>query len=409
MADDRTTDIWRQLTTLVFLIAALAGPLLVLDARSAAAEAQPRSVFAVDIEYAPGEDGYWIVTNSGVVFSFGDATHFGSAFDFEIHEQVVSMSATPSGDGYWLFTDLGRVFAFGGAPHLGDLSGMTLDGAVIDSVATPTGLGYYMVAEDGGVFAFGDAEFAGSMGGIALDAPVVGLAPDSDNQGYWLVAADGGMFAFDAPFHGSIPQVLPAGGSLNQPVIAMLPQSAGYLLLGRDGGIFNFGQSVFHGSLGADGFVDVSAVAVRADRSGYVMVRESGDVYTFGSATNLGEPDLGRHLADCRPALEGHANETSEIELLRTAVLDVIGPCTGRPVSFTGQCPPSPSPADGEYCFGLILRASSGDSWVLVSGPDTDCYQLVVDERSGRHEIIGAALGTDVFTGPTDVLPTCGR
>jgi hypothetical protein len=103
-----------------------------------------------------------------------------------------------------------------------------------------------MVASDGGIFAFGDARFFGSMGGKKLNAPVQSLVPDGDGEGYWLVASDGGIFAFNAPFRGSM-----GGRPLNKPVSGMVPFGNGYLMVGEDGGIFNFSDRLFLGSLGA--------------------------------------------------------------------------------------------------------------------------------------------------------------
>jgi hypothetical protein len=102
-----------------------------------------------------------------------------------------------------------------------------------------------MVASDGGIFAFGDAAFSGSMGGKKLNAPVQSLVPDGDGHGYWLVASDGGIFAFDAPFRGSM-----GGTRLNKPVVGMVRYGDGYLMVGADGGIFNFSTGPFAGSLG---------------------------------------------------------------------------------------------------------------------------------------------------------------
>jgi hypothetical protein len=127
------------------------------------------------------------------------------------------------------------------------MSGARLNGQVLDSIATPSGRGYYMVAEDGGIFAFGDARFFGSMGGARLNAPVQSLVPDPDGAGYWLVASDGGVFAFEAGFRGSM-----GGARLNRPVTGMVPFGNGYLMVGEDGGIFNFSDKPFYGSLGSN-------------------------------------------------------------------------------------------------------------------------------------------------------------
>jgi ribosomal protein L24E len=125
------------------------------------------------------------------------------------------------------------------------MSRVALAGPVLDSIPTPTGLGYYMVASDGGIFSFGDAKFHGSMGDKKLNAPVQSLVPDSDGVGYWLVASDGGIFAFSAPFKGSM-----GDRKLAKPVTGMVPYGDGYMMVGEDGGIFNFSNKPFDGSLG---------------------------------------------------------------------------------------------------------------------------------------------------------------
>jgi len=202
---------------------------------------------AVDLEPVPGGDGYWILDNSGAVYAFGAAAFHGrvSTGALTAGEEATSLSATPDGGGYWIFTNRGRVLAFGDAPFLGDMSAVKLNGPVLGSVATPTGAGYFMVASDGGIFAFGDAAFAGSMGGKRLNAPVQSLVPDGDGHGYWLVASDGGIFAFDAPFRGSM-----GATKLNKPISGMVRYGDGYLMVGADGGIFDFSTSPFAGSLG---------------------------------------------------------------------------------------------------------------------------------------------------------------
>jgi hypothetical protein len=82
----------------------------------------------------------------------------------------------------------------------------------------------------------------------ALNAPVVGIVATPDGKGYWLVASDGGVFAFgDSSYHGSM-----GGTRLNAPVvgIAATPDGTGYWLAAADGGVFSFGSAQFEGSTG---------------------------------------------------------------------------------------------------------------------------------------------------------------
>jgi hypothetical protein len=201
----------------------------------------------VDVEPTPSGNGALLVDDRGKVTAVGDAAHLPDpdARLLAPGEKVTSLSATPSGAGYWVFTSRGRVMPVGDAPFLGDMSSTRLNGPVLGSIPTPGGRGYYMVASDGGIFAFGDAHFSGSMGGRHLNAPVQSLVPAGDGAGYWLVASDGGIFAFDAPFKGSM-----GGSHLNQPVTGMVRFGDGYLMVARDGGIFDFSSQPFSGSLG---------------------------------------------------------------------------------------------------------------------------------------------------------------
>jgi hypothetical protein len=211
---------------------------------------------AVDIDVSPNGRGYWIATDRGQValcYASGGwacsptwwSQTAPSPYPPSTGSPVTSISVTPSGNGFWLFTEKGAVITYGDAKSFGALSDRILNAPIVDSVATPSGQGYYMVAADGGVFSFGDARFAGSTGDRKLNAPVRSLVPDGDGSGYWLVATDGGIFAFDAPFRGSM-----GATTLNKPVKGMIRYGDGYLMVAEDGGIFNFSDLPFAGSLG---------------------------------------------------------------------------------------------------------------------------------------------------------------
>jgi hypothetical protein len=117
----------------------------------------------------------------------------------------------------------------------------------------------------------------------ALNQPVVGMAPTPDGKGYWLVAADGGVFNFgDAGFFGSMGAV-----RLNQPIVGMAvtPDGGGYWLVASDGGIFNFGNAGFFGSMGAVRLnKPIVGMAATADGGGYWLVASDGGIFNLGDA-----------------------------------------------------------------------------------------------------------------------------
>jgi N-acetylmuramoyl-L-alanine amidase len=191
---------------------------------------------------------------------------------------VVGMAATPDGGGYWLVASDGGIFTFGDASFYGSTGNIALNRPVVGMAATADGKGYWLVASDGGIFTFGDATFNGSTGNIHLNRPMVGMAATPDGHGYWLVASDGGIFTFgDAAFHGSTGNI-----ALNRPVVGMAatPDGRGYWLVASDGGIFTFGDAQFFGSEGgSQPAAPIVGMAATPSGNGYWMV--------LGSPTSL--------------------------------------------------------------------------------------------------------------------------
>ncbi len=167
----------------------------------------------VDMARTPTGKGYWLVAADGGVFSFGDASFYGSAANIRLNQPVVGMAVDSATGGYWLVAADGGVFSFN-APFYGSKGGGHLTSAIVGIAATPDGGGYWITTADGQVLGFGDAAYHGDMAGKPLNQPIVGIASTPTGKGYWLVAADGGVFSFDAPFSGSAANI-----RLNQPVV----------------------------------------------------------------------------------------------------------------------------------------------------------------------------------------------
>ena len=58
----------------------------------------------------------------------------------------------------------GGIFTYGDATFYGSTGGLALNRPIVGMAATPDGKGYWLVAADGGIFAYGDAAFYGSTG-----------------------------------------------------------------------------------------------------------------------------------------------------------------------------------------------------------------------------------------------------
>lgn len=234
-------------------------PLTIVAYNGTSSIAQTFTLNVAEVAVEPGEggviggggssssasSGYRMVGSDGGVFTFGNASYYGSMGGTNLNEPVVGTATDPSTGGYWLVARDGGVFAFN-ASYYGSTGGTRLNSPVVSMAADHETGGYWLVAADGGVFAFGDASFYGSMGSTQLNQSIVGMASDTATGGYWLVGSDGGVFNFNAPMHGSM-----GGIHLNQPIVGMATDSTtgGYWLIGQDGGVFTFNAS-YHGSMG---------------------------------------------------------------------------------------------------------------------------------------------------------------
>jgi hypothetical protein len=92
------------------------------------------------------------------VFAFGDARFAGSCPAIGgCVGSAVAVMPDHSGDGYWVVTSTGHIYSFGDAPSLG-----APDHVTVSAVATPDGEGYWILLGDGRVFGYGDADTLGS-------------------------------------------------------------------------------------------------------------------------------------------------------------------------------------------------------------------------------------------------------
>jgi hypothetical protein len=146
---------------------------------------------------------------------------------------VVDLAPTPDGLGYWLVSASGSVYTFGDARYFGSLSPGALESPVVRLVPTPDGAGYWLLGANGGVSGFGDARFFGPGTTPSPSSPIVDMAPTPDGLGYWLVSASGSVYSFgDAPYAGSAP--VPAGGDPAEKIVSD-PTGDGYWVVDQNG------------------------------------------------------------------------------------------------------------------------------------------------------------------------------
>ena len=109
-----------------------------------------------------------------------------------------------------------------------------------------------------------------------------GIAPTPSGHGYYIVLSDGGVYSFgDAVFHGSTGGNKPDGNDVTGMSLSydLHGKVNGYWLVGSDGGVFTFGDAPFLGSSGGnDGGSPVTNIVTRAGRPAYAWVHQNGGV-----------------------------------------------------------------------------------------------------------------------------------
>jgi hypothetical protein len=265
------------------------------------------SLFYVGVTSAgPAGDGYWSVTDGGVVTPLREApddplpTHYGEiCAPCVLNAPIVGIAGRPAGGGYWLAASDGGIFSYGSAGFYGSLGGMQLNAPIVGIAATPSGSGYWLVARDGGVFTFGNAPYLGGLGGQGHN-DVVAMAVTPSGNGYWLLRASGAVHSFgDAPYR---------GGSTNGAFVSMAAtkDGQGYWLLrnalGANNEVFGevqpFNAPWYGNGSNCCGFLFSALIAKRGVHSGYAMQSKNNSHFA-GFEPNqvpIGNVDENNHI-----------------------------------------------------------------------------------------------------------------
>jgi hypothetical protein len=132
-----------------------------------------------------------------------------------------------------------------------------------------------------------DPQLTGDAG---TPPPVVSVPcspPSGGPHGYVLAASDGGIFNYgNLPFCGSLGNL-----QLNAPVVSVAEthDGGGYWMVASDGGIFAFDDAGYYGSMGGRPLDQpIVAMAATADGKGYWLVARDGGIFAFGDAGYYG-------------------------------------------------------------------------------------------------------------------------
>ena len=194
--------------------------------------------------------GYYLVAQDGSVYAYGPAVYYGGVNNSGLNgtsllvpgAKIVGMAVDPNG-GYWVVDNQGHTYAFGGAPNLGNANGST---GIVGITTSPNGNGFLLISNSGQVFSFGDASKFLNFTDLNN---VTGIA--SDNNGICASAMNGSVDCEGVGWSGDLSSASPPGGiigisSISPDANNVLFGMPGYLLLGGNGQVYNFGEGTFY-------------------------------------------------------------------------------------------------------------------------------------------------------------------
>lgn len=172
----------------------------------------------------------------------------------------------------------------------------------------PRGLGYWYATTSGRILWKGAAR---PIAAHHREHPrrIVDMAKTPGGGGYYLVSSYGGVFNYgNARFYGSI-----AHRHLRTRTVAIAvpSQGNGYYEVTRAGNVFAYGDAHFYGSEAGKHAPPIAAFAPTPDGHGYWLVTVRGNVYGFGDAHFFGSPPhsharIGPSVVAFGPTPDGH-------------------------------------------------------------------------------------------------------
>ena len=250
-------------------------------------------------------DGYWLAAADGWVGAYGKATLYGSMAGRRLASPIVGIAGRESFSGYWLAGADGGVFSFN-AGFYGSMGGKALSAPIV-GIASQEPNGYTLVGADGGVFTFGSDGFYGSLGGKVISAPIVGITVHPTrsggaglvDDGYWLLASDGAVYSFGGASYWG--RYLKSSSGPRAVALLSTGDGKGYWILTADGGVHAFGDAMNDGSMAAKPLAAPmvsGAASVQTycpgpgtqpppgpDSYGYWLAGRDGGVFSFGDAS----------------------------------------------------------------------------------------------------------------------------
>lgn len=253
--------------------------------------------------------GYWVADDDGNIYGFGDAADYDSSTYGAVpigysaginganNIHVISIAAHPSGKGYWVLDNTGKVYAYGAATHFGEtVIGVHpyMDGHnAMDITPTYTGNGYWVCYSNGVIIGFGDA------------TPSYTTLPITPAYNYMVNYGPTYLYLYPAgnPYGFEVRYAASSAYSFHRACTSVVghPTKMGFWAADGCGQVFAYGAAEFHGELtnrwynqGASNNFQLNpaewTVQIETTQSGngYWLLFPSGHIAAFGDAINQG-------------------------------------------------------------------------------------------------------------------------
>jgi hypothetical protein len=261
---------------------------IVQSASNAAGTSTANVSPATGVVTAMPSSGYYLYTRWGQVYAGPGTSYLGEAVSSV--PDVVGLAVKPSHGGYWIATDTGAVFAYGDAkPVTPGRYRYPIRGVVAGARS-----GLYLFTAEGNVFQRNGARFEGSPyhSGLHLRS-IIAMAIPANGRGYWLVGSGGEVYSYGgAP---ALPYI-----HLHQPIAgASASPTGGLWVYGTQGAVLALGGAATPGPAtsepGPSG--GVVGLAPTSDGGGYWLTTSSGAIYPYGDAATFAAPSHAHPIA----------------------------------------------------------------------------------------------------------------
>jgi hypothetical protein len=232
----------------------------------------------VDAVADPGGDGYWELSSTGAVYSYGSSRYYGGANgqSYFAGQTAVAMAPANGGTGYWILSDTGAIYSYGSAVYHGGANGQT----VVGLTANPAGTGYWIMLKNGGVYSEG-VPYEGSAYDQSYFAgqTAVGIAASAGGTGYWILSNTGAIYSYGtAGYHGG------ANGQVVSGITAD-PAGTGYWIILTNGGVYSENAPYEGSAYDQSYFAGETAVSLADAPSGtgYWIMSDTGAIYSYNA------------------------------------------------------------------------------------------------------------------------------